>query len=232
MYYFLDQQICDIKLSMIGYIFLQINFLLKVDLVDFLFYFENGEWEFLVVIGIKLDDRVKGLVLYLKVMFSIYLQRWLMFYVLNIMFFVVLMVFLIFMVFKLYVEFGEKIGYCLMVLLVYVVYLFMILENILSILVFMCSLNVIGIRKVINIMGNMVFNMWNIGCFCRWMLNVIFECEIDFFILLFGFVLVIVRSFYFLFLEQNRRLIGLVFNRRLICREVQLVVFSLMLQIC
>lgn len=140
MYYFLDQQICDIKLSMIGYIFLQINFLLKVDLVDFLFYFENGEWEFLGVIGIKLDDRVKGLVLYLKVMFSIYLQRWLMFYVLNIMFFVVLMVFLIFMVFKLYVEFGEKIGYCLMVLLVYVVYLFMILENILSILVFICYL--------------------------------------------------------------------------------------------
>lgn len=140
MYYFLDQQICDIKLSMIGYIFLQINFLLKVNLVDFQFYFENGEWEFLVVIGIKLDDRVKGLVLYLKVMFSIYLQRWLMFYVLNMMFFVVLMVFLIFMVFKLYVEFGEKIGYCLMVLLVYVVYLFMILENILSILVFICYL--------------------------------------------------------------------------------------------
>lgn len=64
-----------------------------------------------------------------------------MFYVFNIILLVVLMVFLILMVYRFLVDFGEKIGYFLIVLLVYVVYLILILDNIFSILVFVCYLS-------------------------------------------------------------------------------------------
>lgn len=64
-----------------------------------------------------------------------------MFYVFNIILLVVLMVFLILMVYRFLVDFGEKIGYFLIVILVYVVYLILILDNIFSILVFVCYLS-------------------------------------------------------------------------------------------
>lgn len=141
-YYPLDQQICDIKLSTTGYTSLQIHLLLKADPVDLLFYSENGEWELLAVTGTKPDDRVKGSVSHSKVTFSIHLQRRPMFHVLNTMFPVVLMAFLIPMAFKLHVESGEKIGYCLTVLLAYAVYLSMISENIPSTSVSICYLSI------------------------------------------------------------------------------------------
>lgn len=139
-YYPLDQQICHIKLSTTGYTALQINLQLAPNPVDLQFYSENGEWELLSVTGTKPDDRMKGSVSHSKVTFTIHLQRRPMFHVLNTMFPVVLMAFLIPMAFKLHVESGEKIGYCLTVLLAYAVYLSMISENIPSTSVSICYL--------------------------------------------------------------------------------------------
>lgn len=139
-YYPLDQQICHIKLSTTGYTALQINLQLAPNPVDLQFYSENGEWELLSVTGTKPDDIMKGSVSHSKVTFTIHLQRRPMFHVLNTMFPVVLMAFLIPMAFKLHVESGEKIGYCLTVLLAYAVYLSMISENIPSTSVSICYL--------------------------------------------------------------------------------------------
>lgn len=80
-----------------------------------------------------------------------------MFYVFNIILLVVLMVFLILMVYRFLVDFGEKIGYFLIVLLVYVVYLILILDNIFSILVFVCYLSKSFLNKCNFFLGYLNF---------------------------------------------------------------------------
>lgn len=92
------------------------------------------------MIGVKFSDRLCGGELYFSLIFILILRRKLEFYIINMIFFMILMVFFILMVYKLLLEFGEKMGYCLMVLLVYVVYFFFIFDNIFSILKNICYL--------------------------------------------------------------------------------------------
>lgn len=57
-----------------------------------------------------------------------------------------------------------------------------------------------GIKKVINVIGNIVFNMWNKGCLCMFIWKIILVKSLLFFILFCGFLFFIESNFYFLFL--------------------------------
>jgi hypothetical protein len=140
MYYPLDHQTCEVKLTTAGYTALDINLIFDPSPVTLAFYAENGEWELLTVQGIKLNDKYVGGAPHSKVLFRISMRRRPLFHILNTMFPVVLMAFLIPMAFKLHVESGEKMGYSLTVLLAYAVYLSMISENIPSTSVSICYL--------------------------------------------------------------------------------------------
>lgn len=140
MYYPLDQQTCEVKLTTAGYTALDINLIFDPTPVTLAFYAENGEWELLTVQGIKPIDKVLGGASHSKVLFRISMRRRPLFHIMNTMFPVVLMAFLIPMAFKLNVESGEKMGYSLTVLLAYAVYLSMISENIPSTSVSICFL--------------------------------------------------------------------------------------------
>lgn len=130
---------CFIKISIWGYIKLEIILFMDENiLVDIIFYSENGEWDFLFSVGYIFSFWVWGGIWYLILLFFIILRRKFVYYVLNMLFLVILMMFLIFMVYKLLIEFGEKMSYSLMVLLVYVVYFFFIFDNIFSIFKSVC----------------------------------------------------------------------------------------------
>ena len=139
-YYPMDDQVCEIKLSTAGYTALEINLVFFRTPVILDFYSENGEWELLSVNTFKPEDKIMMGTSYSKLIFRIHLRRRPMFHILNTMFPVVLMAFLIPMAFKLHAESGEKIGYCLTVLLAYAVYLTMISDNIPSTSVSICYL--------------------------------------------------------------------------------------------
>lgn len=83
----------------------------------------------------------------------------------------------------------------------YIVYVRRIVrEYFIFLLEFMWSLKVMGIKKVINVIGNIVFNMWNNGCLCMFIWKIILVKGFFFIILLIGFLFFIESNFYFLFL--------------------------------
>lgn len=130
-YYPLDTQTCSIKISTWGYtqgeIQLQLN---NQKTFDTSFYNENGEWDLYSATGIKSSDRSRGGESYSSLTFTLTLRRKPEFHIINTIFPMILMAFLIPMVYKLPPESGEKMGYCLTVLLAYAVYLSLISDNI------------------------------------------------------------------------------------------------------
>ncbi|XP_062605258.1 neuronal acetylcholine receptor subunit alpha-4-like [Saccostrea cucullata] len=142
-YYPLDSQTCTIKFSTWGYTQAEINLILDAqEPVDLSFYGENGEWDLLSAIAYKSSDRSRGGQSFSSLSFAITLRRRPLFHALNTIFPVVLMAFLIPMVYKLPAESGEKMGYCLTVLLAYAVYLTLISDNIPSTSMNVCYLSI------------------------------------------------------------------------------------------
>lgn len=130
-YYPLDTQTCSIKISTWGYTQGEIQ--LQLDnqkTFDTSFYNENGEWDLYSATGVKSSDRSRGGESYSSLTFTLTLRRKPEFHVINTIFPMILMAFLIPMVYKLPPESGEKMGYCLTVLLAYAVYLSLISDNI------------------------------------------------------------------------------------------------------
>jgi hypothetical protein len=130
-YYPLDSQTCIIKFSTRGYTRAEINLKLNERKpVDLSLYSSNGEWDLVTAIGYKSNDKERDGQSFSSLSFAITLRRRPLFHVINTIFPVVLMTFLIPMVYKMPSDSGEKMGYCLTVLLAYAVYLSLISDNI------------------------------------------------------------------------------------------------------
>ena len=130
-YYPFDSQTCDIKVSTWGYTQGEIQLVLgKKQHLDTSFYSENGEWDLIKAIGYKSDDKSRGDQKYSSLTFRLTLRRKPGFHIINMICPMVLMAFSIPMVYKLPSDGGEKMGYCLTVLLAYAVYLTLISDNV------------------------------------------------------------------------------------------------------
>lgn len=130
-YYPMDTQTCYLKISTWGYSKSEIGLSLEIGTpVDDSFYRENGEWDLLSVAGHPPIVNARKGTWYSSLGFSVTLRRKPIFHVINTLFPVILMGFLIPMVYKLPTDSGEKMGYCLTVLLAYAVYLTLISDDI------------------------------------------------------------------------------------------------------
>lgn len=121
-------------------------------------FIENGEWILYDMVVERVGD---GLFEYIY--FKLYFECWFFFFIINFFILVVLLVFLNCMVFLLLVDFGERIGYvimCLLVIIVYLIFVFdiifkffkfifvliFVLMVLLILFIFICFLIIIGFR--------------------------------------------------------------------------------------
>jgi hypothetical protein len=128
-YYPMDTQTCSVILSTWAYTATEIELLLASSPIDMSYFSANGEWELLSSDATSTASAREGQS-FSRLYFSFTLKRRPLFHLLNTLFPVILMSFLTAMVFKLPSESGEKIGFCLTVLLAYAVYLMVISDNI------------------------------------------------------------------------------------------------------
>ncbi|OWF35889.1 Neuronal acetylcholine receptor subunit beta-3 [Mizuhopecten yessoensis] len=128
-FYPFDTQICDISVSTWGYTASEITLNLDSSPLDFTYFKENGEWEY-ISYTTSSTDRGRGGNSFSSVSFHLNLKRRPMYHILNTLTPTILLAFLSCMAFKLPAESGERIGYSLTVLLSYAVYLTLVADNI------------------------------------------------------------------------------------------------------
>ncbi|XP_060072163.1 acetylcholine receptor subunit alpha-like [Ylistrum balloti] len=121
-FYPFDTQVCDITVSTWGYTSTEITLNLHTPPVDTTYYTENGEWEFNTYYTSSSTKSRRGKS-FSSVTFHMSLKRRPMYHVLNTLIPTILLAFLSCLAFKLPPDSGERIGYCLTVLLSYAVYL-------------------------------------------------------------------------------------------------------------
>ncbi|KAL8588912.1 hypothetical protein ACOMHN_012950 [Nucella lapillus] len=126
-YFPFDTQVCSIQVTSFGYTIQELNISVHSGL-SLTYYQMNGEW-YLVKTWNKRTEFSDGDYDYAKVAFYIQLQRRALYYGLNTMLPVLLNSLLIPLVFMLPHDAGEKIGYCLTVLLAYVVILTIVTDG-------------------------------------------------------------------------------------------------------
>jgi hypothetical protein len=128
-YYPFDVQTCAITLTTRGYSMNQLS--LKLDKVPIVLtaYQENGEWE-LITASSSTSVTSRDLVSYSQINFSFTFKRRTAFHLMNTIIPMVLLVSMTSYVFKIPVDAGEKLGYCLTVLLAFAVYLTLVSDNI------------------------------------------------------------------------------------------------------
>ncbi|XP_065940931.1 acetylcholine receptor subunit delta isoform X2 [Magallana gigas] len=142
-YYPLDSQTCIIRITTWGYT--QGEILLQLDEdkpINFDYYNQNGEWELHSSSAYYASNRYERGLSFSTLYFQMTFKRKPLFHIINTIFPVVLMAFLIPMVYKLPSESGEKMGYCLTVLLAYAVYMSIISDNIPSTSKSVCFLSI------------------------------------------------------------------------------------------
>ncbi|OWF50181.1 Neuronal acetylcholine receptor subunit alpha-6 [Mizuhopecten yessoensis] len=128
-FYPFDTQVCDLTISTWGYTASEISLYMASSPLDFTHFTENGEWEFSSY-STSSTTRSRGRSSFSVLTFHISLQRRPTYHVLNTMTPTFLLAFLSCMAFKLPPESGERIGYCLTVLLSYAVYLTLVSTSI------------------------------------------------------------------------------------------------------
>ncbi|XP_069107298.1 acetylcholine receptor subunit delta-like, partial [Argopecten irradians] len=128
-YYPFDTQTCGITISTWGYTAREITLALDSTPVDTTYFTENGEWEFVSYYTSWSTNRRRGSSFF-SLTFHMILKRRPTYHVLNTLTPTILLAFLSCMAFKLPPESGERIGYCLTVLLSYAVYLTLVSTNI------------------------------------------------------------------------------------------------------
>ncbi|XP_048778881.1 acetylcholine receptor subunit beta-like [Ostrea edulis] len=128
-YYPFDVQTCVITLTTRGYSNNQLSLKLgKVPIVQTA-YQENGEWT-LVTTSSSTSITYRDLVPYSQINFSFTFKRRIGFHLMNTIIPMFLLVSMTCFVFRIPVDAGEKLGYCLTVLLAFAVYLTLVSDNI------------------------------------------------------------------------------------------------------
>ncbi|XP_067662175.1 neuronal acetylcholine receptor subunit beta-3-like [Haliotis asinina] len=128
-YYPYDKQKCSLTLVGWSYTTDEVDLLTDQNKpIDMQYFISNGEWEILST-GYEYINLTQDLMVFRKLVFNVTLRRKWQFYGLNIMLPLVLNSILMMVVFALPIESGEKMGYCLTVLLSYIVLLTMVSAN-------------------------------------------------------------------------------------------------------
>ncbi|XP_071096246.1 acetylcholine receptor subunit beta-like 1 isoform X2 [Haliotis cracherodii] len=128
-YYPYDKQTCSLTLVGWSYTTDEVDLLTDPNSpFDMTFFTNNGEWEMLGT-GYEYINLTQGDMTFRKLVFKVTVRRQWQFYGLSIMLPLILNSILMMVVFALPIESGEKMGYCLTVLLSYIVLLTMIAAN-------------------------------------------------------------------------------------------------------
>ncbi|XP_048775589.1 neuronal acetylcholine receptor subunit alpha-3-like [Ostrea edulis] len=140
-YYPFDVQTCVITLTTRGYSNNQLSLKLGGNPIVQSAYQENGEWT-LVTTSSSTSIAHHDLVPYSQINFSFTFKRRIAFHLMNTIIPMVLLVSMTCYVFKIPVDAGEKLGYCLTVLLAFAVYLTLVSDNIPTTSTHICYLSV------------------------------------------------------------------------------------------
>ncbi|XP_046376322.1 neuronal acetylcholine receptor subunit alpha-10-like [Haliotis rufescens] len=128
-YYPYDKQTCSLTLVGWSYTTDEVDLLTDPNSpFDMKYFTGNGEWQMLGT-GYEYTNVTQGVMTFRKLVFKVTVRRKWQFYGLNIMLPLILNSILMMVVFALPIESGEKMGYCLTVLLSYIVLLTMIAAN-------------------------------------------------------------------------------------------------------
>ncbi|XP_071096247.1 acetylcholine receptor subunit beta-like 1 [Haliotis cracherodii] len=128
-YYPYDKQTCSLTLVGWSYTTDEVDLLTDPNRpFDMKYFTSNGEWQMLDT-GYEYINLTQGVMTFRKLVFKVTVRRKWQFYGLNIMLPLILNSILMMVVFALPIESGEKMGYCLTVLLSYIVLLTMIAAN-------------------------------------------------------------------------------------------------------
>ncbi|XP_046376323.2 neuronal acetylcholine receptor subunit alpha-10-like [Haliotis rufescens] len=128
-YYPYDKQTCSLTLVGWSYTTDEVDLLTDPNSpFDMKYFTNNGEWQMLGT-GYEYTNVTQGFMTFRKLVFKVTVRRQWQFYGLNIMLPLILNSILMMVVFALPIESGEKMGYCLTVLLSYIVLLTMIATN-------------------------------------------------------------------------------------------------------
>ncbi|XP_071096250.1 neuronal acetylcholine receptor subunit alpha-10-like isoform X2 [Haliotis cracherodii] len=128
-YYPYDKQTCSLTLVGWSYTTDEVDLLTDPNRpFDMKYFTNNGEWQMLGT-GYEYTNVTQGVMTFRKLVFKVTVRRQWQFYGLNIMLPLILNSILMMVVFALPIESGEKMGYCLTVLLSYIVLLTLIAAN-------------------------------------------------------------------------------------------------------
>ncbi|KAK3789922.1 hypothetical protein RRG08_004034 [Elysia crispata] len=123
-----DTQVCSLQVTSFGYTIDELDIYVFGPGISLSFYSEDGEWTILSTWHER-DTFIEGAYEYSRVYFYFKLERKPLFYGLNMLLPVLVMALLTVFVFVLPADSGEKIGYCLTVLLAFMVILTIIAED-------------------------------------------------------------------------------------------------------
>ncbi|KAJ8300321.1 hypothetical protein KUTeg_021840 [Tegillarca granosa] len=121
-YYPFDTQTCGLTIIVIGYTTQEVALLFHSPEVGKTFFSENGEWEFMESHTVTDDRIINSVTLIRQLRFMLKFRRRPLFQFLNSLLPVTMLSVLTSLIFKLPAESGEKIGFCLTVLLAFAVY--------------------------------------------------------------------------------------------------------------
>ncbi|XP_062606167.1 neuronal acetylcholine receptor subunit alpha-3-like [Saccostrea cucullata] len=124
-----DKQTCSITLTTRGYIKAEVELKLAKMPIVLTAYQENGEWEY-ISSSSDVSVTARDLLLYSTLTFTFTFQRRSSYHLISTIIPMFLLAFMSCYVFKLPVDAGEKLGYCLTVLLAFAVYLTLVSDNI------------------------------------------------------------------------------------------------------
>ena len=127
-YYPFDKQTCAITLSTWSYAQIEVDLVFNFNPVQLDFYQENGEWEYVSYSKSLTTELRDGRFYKLSNVYFTFRRRP-QFALMNTIVPIVLFAFLSCLTFYVSIESGEKIGYCLTVLLSYAVYLTLVSES-------------------------------------------------------------------------------------------------------
>ncbi|KAJ8300589.1 hypothetical protein KUTeg_022108, partial [Tegillarca granosa] len=128
-YYPFDTQTCELVLIGVGYTRDEVELVFQAPVIGRTFFSENGEWYFIGTNTI-IDDRLVGSEPVRQLKFKLKFRRRPLFLFLNSLLPVTLLSLLTILIFKLPAESGEKIGFCLTVLLAFAVYVTIVSNHI------------------------------------------------------------------------------------------------------
>lgn len=127
-FYPFDTQVCGIDITSWSYTDMEVDFDFDTPDVDMSFFSENGEWEY-VKYKATLATVTRGLTPHTMATVSLTFRRRPAFLVMSIVLPVITIAFLSSLIFTLHPESGEKMGFCLTVMLAYAVYLTLVSDH-------------------------------------------------------------------------------------------------------